>query len=63
MPLAAGEWDLVAGYTSPVALDVRGPGLEVTLPPNLDRPGPRFPIGRVKMTGPVEPRPRAHEGL
>ena len=63
LDLGAGEWDLVASYTSPVALDVSGPGLEVTLPPNLDRPGPRLPIGRVKVTGPVELRLRAHEGL
>jgi len=51
IPLDAGTWDLVAAYTSPLPLTVSAPGLSVELPANLDRPGPRWPIGRVTTTG------------
>jgi hypothetical protein len=51
LPLPAGAWDLQAPYTSPFPIEVSAPGLRTTLPANLDRPGPRWPIGRVKLDG------------
>jgi hypothetical protein len=55
IPLRAGSWDLAASYTSPLPLTVTGPGLRRKLPANLDRPGPRWPIGRltVRSAGPI----------
>lgn len=50
LPLPQGTWDLVASYLSPRPVDVAGPDLNVTLPPRLSRPGPRWPIGRVTTT-------------
>jgi hypothetical protein len=53
--LAAGRWDLVTPYVGSRAVRVTAPGLRTVLPPNLDRPGPRWPIGRVRVAhaGPV----------
>jgi hypothetical protein len=45
--LTRGAWDLVSPYYGPRPLDVVALGLRTTLPPNLDRPGPRWPIGRI----------------
>jgi hypothetical protein len=56
--LSAGTWDLVTPYISTRPVDVTGPGIRTTLPPNRDRPGIRWPIGRVTLerAGPVELR-------
>ncbi len=37
--LPPGTWDLSLPFVSPQAVTVRGGGLDVRLPPNLDRPG------------------------
>lgn len=47
--LPVGEWELETPYTSPLPVEVTAPGLRATLSPNLDRPGPRLPIGRVTV--------------
>jgi len=47
LPLRPGRWDLSLAYTSTLPLEVAAPGLRVTLPANLDRPGPRWPVGRL----------------
>jgi hypothetical protein len=53
--LAAGSWDLETPYLSPLPLTVTATGLKATLPANLERPGPRWPIGQIVVTrsGPV----------
>jgi len=51
MPLTPGSWDLVSTYVGPRPLRVTGAGLDTTLVPHLDRPGPRWPIGRVRVYG------------
>lgn len=51
LPLPAGVWDLVAPYGGPRPVQVRGAGLRTTLPANLDRPGTRWPIGRLTSDG------------
>ena len=45
--LRPGRWELEAAYTSPLPIVVAAPGLRARLPANLDRPGPRWRIGRV----------------
>jgi hypothetical protein len=53
LQLPAGTWDLVAPYASEQPIHVTAPGMgPVTLPPNLDRPGPRWPIGRLTVARP-----------
>ena len=52
LPLFAGTWDLQSPYLSPLPLEVTAPGLHATLPANLERPGPRWAIGRVTLTRP-----------
>jgi hypothetical protein len=49
--LSRGAWDLQADYTSSYPVDVTAPGLRAVLPANLDRPGPRWPIGRIATDG------------
>ncbi|MBS1887174.1 MAG: hypothetical protein JSU06_08300 [Actinobacteria bacterium] len=49
---SAGEWQLETPYISSLPLIVRGPGLDATLPANLDRQGPRWPIGSIRTSGP-----------
>jgi hypothetical protein len=49
--LPAGVWDLSVPFLSQQAVTVRGGGLDVRLPPNLDRPGEIWPLGRVRSTG------------
>jgi hypothetical protein len=49
LPLTKGEWKLESSYVSRLPLTVTGAGLDVTLEPNLDRPGPRWPIGKVDV--------------
>jgi hypothetical protein len=53
LELTPGTWELVAPYFSEQPVDVTAPGMRaVELPPNLDRPGPRWPIGRLTVTKP-----------
>jgi len=48
LSLSPGAWDLETPYQSPVPVTVSGPGGVLRrLPADLDRPGPRWPIGRV----------------
>lgn len=49
LQLPAGEWELETPYTSPLPVKVTAPGLSATLAANLDRQGPRLPIGRVTV--------------
>ena len=49
LPLTPGRWDLVTSYGGPRPVEVRAPGLRTTLPANLARPGPRWPIGRITV--------------
>jgi hypothetical protein len=48
LSLSPGAWDLETPYQSSRPVTVSGPGGVLRrLPANLDRPGPRWPIGRV----------------
>ena len=49
LDLPLGRWQLVAPYTSGFPLQVEAPGLSTVLPANLDRLGPRWPIGHVTV--------------
>jgi hypothetical protein len=51
VPLRPGTWDISLAYTSTFPLEVAAPGLRATLPANLDRPGPRWPVGRLVVRG------------
>jgi hypothetical protein len=51
LSLPAGDWDLSLPFVSQQAVTVRGNGLNVRLPPNLDRPGEIWPVGRTRTTG------------
>jgi hypothetical protein len=51
LPLRPGAWELGSEYTSVRPVRVSTPGLRTTLPPNLDRLGPRWPIGRLVVHG------------
>jgi hypothetical protein len=55
--LRAGEWEISIQYDATRDLAVRAPGLDATLPANLDYRGslPYFPVGRVDVprSGPV----------
>jgi hypothetical protein len=56
LKLTPGRWDLQTPYGSEHSVQVTVPGLlHVTLSANLDRPGPRWPIGTIDVTrtGPV----------
>ncbi len=48
--LKPGTWWLSASYTSPHPIEVATHGLHTTLPANLDRPGPRWPVGTITVT-------------
>jgi hypothetical protein len=50
--LSEGTWDLQAPYVSQHPIDVDVAGLRTTLPASLDRPGTRWPIGRIEVTEP-----------
>jgi hypothetical protein len=52
LPLLAGTWDLESPYLSPLPLEVSATGLRATLPGNLERTGPRWPIGQITLTHP-----------
>lgn len=49
--LPVGRWDISIGYRSPVPVRVRGPGLDATLPPSIERVGPVWSAGTVLSTG------------
>jgi hypothetical protein len=49
--LPSGPWDLSLQFLSDQAVTIRGAGLNVWLPPNKDRPGSRWPVGRVVTAG------------
>ncbi len=49
--LAPGSWELETPYISPLPLEVSAVNLRTTLPANLDLPGPRWPIGRIVVSG------------
>jgi hypothetical protein len=51
LPLVKGDWTLESSYLSRLPIKVTGPGIEATLKPNLDRSGPRFPIGKISVHG------------
>ena len=55
LDLSAGSWDLETPYLSPLTLTVTTAGLHAVLPANLERPGPRWPVGRIVVAraGPV----------
>ena len=49
--LPAGRWQLSLPYVSQQAVTLRVAGLDVRLPPNLDRPGNIWPVGSITSTG------------
>lgn len=51
LALGRGRWQLSLPFVSPQAVRVRAPGLDATLPPNLDRPGAPWSIGTVRSAG------------
>jgi hypothetical protein len=51
LQLPPGDWDVSIPFTSAQAVTVRGAGLDVRLPPNLDRVGEIWPVGRIRSTG------------
>jgi hypothetical protein len=61
LPLPAGRWSIVAQYTSGLPFTVSAPQLPaVRMPANLDRPGPRFLVGRVDLPAPAAVPLRVH---
>jgi hypothetical protein len=65
LSLAVGTWELQTPYESQHPIEITAPGLRTTVPANLDRPGPRWRIGRVTIREPatVSVRVRVKEGL
>jgi hypothetical protein len=65
LSLGAGIWELQAPYESQHEIEITAPGLRTTLPANLDRPGPRWRIGRLRLPKPatITMRVRVKEGL
>lgn len=53
LSLGAGTWELQAPYASKLDIEVTAPGLRATLPANLDRPGTRWRIGRIRLAAPA----------
>jgi hypothetical protein len=51
LPLGPGRWQLESTYLSRLPVKVSAPGLRATLPPSLDRPGPRWPVGSLTVRG------------
>ena len=49
LPLRPGRWQLSSSYVSRLPVEVSAPGLSTTLPANLDRPGPRWPVGEIAV--------------
>lgn len=60
LPLTAGAWDLDTPYDSSVPLEVSYAGVSTTLPAHADRPGPRWPIGRITIDRPTTLAIRLH---
>lgn len=58
--LPAGTWDLSAPYNSEHGLVISAPGLTARLPANLDRPGPRYRIGRLDVAAAGDVRVQIH---
>jgi hypothetical protein len=52
LDLHRGAWELEMPYVSPQSIEVSSPLLKTTLPANLDRPGPRWRLGRVVVDRP-----------
>jgi hypothetical protein len=52
LPLVPAVWTLESSYVSRLPITVTGHGLHTTLDANLDRPGPRWPIGKVVVRKP-----------
>lgn len=52
LPLVGGEWTIEAAYISRLPVTVTGPQIDTTMQPNLDRAGPRFPVGELTLHGP-----------
>ena len=52
LKLAPGTWSLATPYQSAQPLEVTTDDSRVVLPPNLDRPGPRYFAGRIKVVRP-----------
>lgn len=48
LDLPPGSWELKGSYQSPYPIRLQGPGLDSEVPANLEREGPRLPLGRVK---------------
>ena len=67
LALKPGAWDLETPYQSPRPVTVSGPGgvLLRQLPANLDRPGPRWPIGRIVVpsSGSGDPHAACHNDV
>lgn len=55
LDLPVGTWELEMPYMSPYPVQVTAPGLKTVLPANLDRLGPRLPVGHlvVRRRGPI----------
>jgi hypothetical protein len=49
--LPTGQWDLSLPFLSAQAITIRGGGLDDRLPPNIDRSGSIWPVGRIRSTG------------
>ena len=49
LALAPGVWQLSSPYTSLLPVEVVAPGLRTTVGANLDRPGPRWPVGQISV--------------
>lgn len=47
--LRPGTWWLSAPYSSSHPIEIVAPGLHTTLPANLDRPGARWPVGKITV--------------
>ncbi len=58
--LTPGTWKLETPYYSPMPLQVSTIGLRTTLPANLERPGPRWPIGQIVVSRAREVSIRIH---
>lgn len=51
LPLGDGLWTVQMQYDSQQPIEVTGPGLRQTVPATLDRPGTRWHVGRMRVSG------------
>jgi hypothetical protein len=51
LALGAGLWTVQMQYESQQDIEVAGPGLRRTVPATLDRPGTRWHVGRMRVSG------------